>query len=246
MVVFRVQRGAYCVFVYQAPSTTSNEALICSLCSVYNLRVRLSALVEVLESGPVDCKADKDGLWRVVVDAKMALESDANVAQRTCSTESEFREKLQNVRQAVARVCPTDLPSLGLVQLLLDEERSEESLAEPPTALDVLSSDTAELWWAGKQFTRGKNVRDVVGKNDKSTLIVTLQKQGDGVPRRPAVVRGIERDAVTEFCSQEKQERQQQQQVVRDDAEDYYKISPWADPSMLKNALRGTDTIRPF
>uniref|UniRef100_M4C304 Uncharacterized protein n=1 Tax=Hyaloperonospora arabidopsidis (strain Emoy2) TaxID=559515 RepID=M4C304_HYAAE len=244
MVVFHVQRGACCVFVYQAPSTTSNDALIYSLYKVYNLRVRLSALVDVLESGPVDCNADKDVLWRAVMDAKMALESEANVAQRICSTESELMEKFQNIRQAVAWVFPMELPSLDMVQLLLDEERTEESLAEPPAALDVLSSDTVELWWAGKQFTRGKDVCDVVGKNDKSTLIVTLQKQGDGVPRRQSVVRAEERDAVTALCSQEKQKRQQQ--VVKDDAEDYYKISPWADPSMLKNSLRGTDNIRPF
>ncbi|CAI5727473.1 unnamed protein product [Hyaloperonospora brassicae] len=278
MVVFRVQRSACRAFLVEAPCATRNDALIRSLCSVFNLRLRLAALVEVLEdvarggTSALDgqtqiesaddertkWKADasagvqhQDVLLRVAMDAKAVLDSSQTLgARRVCSTESELLEKLQHIRSAVAQAFPMGLPPPHhLMQRLLDAESTEKALSESAAALDVLSGETAELWWAGKRFTRDTNVCDVVGKNDKSTIIVTLQKKGEGAPRRESAVHEDERKAMTAFCCQKQQTQQQQQQQqcgVEDEAEDYYKLSSWADPTMLKKSLRGTENIRPF
>lgn len=43
-------------------------------------------------------------------------------------------------------------------------------------SLQVLDESTAQLWWAGKELQRGKKLQDFIGKNEKTKLIVKLQK----------------------------------------------------------------------
>ena len=40
----------------------------------------------------------------------------------------------------------------------------------------MIDLDTASLWWAGKEMTRGKKLRDFVGKNEKTKIVCKLQK----------------------------------------------------------------------
>ncbi|KAE9321913.1 hypothetical protein PF008_g17705 [Phytophthora fragariae] len=65
---------------------------------------------------------------------------------------------------------------------MLDAESMEEALADSSAVLEGLLEDTAELWWAGKQFFRDQHVCDLAGKIEKSTPIVKLQKKGGGAP----------------------------------------------------------------
>ncbi|KAG0433253.1 hypothetical protein HPB47_020104 [Ixodes persulcatus] len=37
-----------------------------------------------------------------------------------------------------------------------------------------LAEDDARLWWAGKELTKDKELRDFVGNNEKTTIIATL------------------------------------------------------------------------
>ncbi|KAL3664096.1 hypothetical protein V7S43_010981 [Phytophthora oleae] len=184
----------------------------------------------------------KDVLARVAADAKSMLDSKAQVARRMCIEESELLEKLQNIRGAVVMAFPMGLPTHDPVKLMLDAGSAEEALADSSAVLEVVPEDTAELWWAGKQFFRDQHVRDLAGKNEKSTLIVKLQKKGGGAPSREPGVSEDERKAMMAFYFKKQQELQQ---AAEDDAEDYM-TSSWADPKALKNSLRGTNNIRPF
>ena len=40
----------------------------------------------------------------------------------------------------------------------------------------MLKESTTQLWWAGKEITRGKKLSDFIGKNEKTTIIAKLQK----------------------------------------------------------------------
>lgn len=184
----------------------------------------------------------RDVLARVAADAKTMLDSKTQVARRVCIQESELLEKLQNMRGAVAMAFPMGLPAHDPVKLMLDAESIEEALADSSAVLEVVPEDTAELWWAGKQFFRDQHVRDLAGKNEKSTLIVKLQKKGGGAPSREPGVSEDERKAMMAFYFKKQQELQQ---AAEDDAEDFM-TSSWADPKALKNSLRGTGNIRPF
>ncbi|KAF4316329.1 hypothetical protein BBO99_00006841 [Phytophthora kernoviae] len=176
----------------------------------------------------------RDVLSRVSTDAKTLLDSKLQVARRVYLEESELLEKLQNVRGAVAMAFPMGLPDFDPVKLMLDADSAEEALADSSAVLEVLPEDSAELWWAGKQFFRDQHVHDLAGKNEKSTLIVKLQKKGGGAPSREPGVSEDERKAMMAFYFKKQQEMQQ---AADDDAEDYM-TSTWADPKALKNSLR--------
>lgn len=41
-----------------------------------------------------------------------------------------------------------------------------------------MPEDECQLWWASKELQRGKKLQDYVGKNEKTKLVVKLQKVG--------------------------------------------------------------------
>lgn len=46
----------------------------------------------------------------------------------------------------------------------------------------------AQLWFSGKELIRGKKMRDFLGPNEKTKVIVKLQKRGSGRPAREPVM----------------------------------------------------------
>lgn len=47
---------------------------------------------------------------------------------------------------------------------------------------------TAQLWFSGKELLRGKKLRDFVGPNEKTKVVVKLHKRGAGKPAREPVM----------------------------------------------------------
>lgn len=43
-------------------------------------------------------------------------------------------------------------------------------------SLQVIPTEEGQLWWAGKEMQRGKKLQDYVGKNEKTKIVVKLQK----------------------------------------------------------------------
>lgn len=43
-------------------------------------------------------------------------------------------------------------------------------------SLQVITEDECQLWWAAKEMQRGKKLQDYVGKNEKTKLVVKIQK----------------------------------------------------------------------
>lgn len=43
-------------------------------------------------------------------------------------------------------------------------------------SLQVMPAEEAQLWWAAKEMQRGKKLQDYVGKNEKTKIVVKLQK----------------------------------------------------------------------
>jgi hypothetical protein len=184
----------------------------------------------------------REVLARVGEDARQAVDSKQMLAHGERSDEEALLEKLMNVRGAVMMAFPMGLPVHDPVRRLLDEEDAEAALGESSAVLEVASEDSAELWWAGKQFFRDQRVRDLVGANEKTKVIVKLQRKGGGAPGREPAVSEAERQAMMAFYFKKQEELKQ---AAEDDAEDYM-AAAWADPRALKNSLRGTQRIRPF
>ncbi|DAZ93959.1 TPA: hypothetical protein N0F65_001094 [Lagenidium giganteum] len=181
-------------------------------------------------------------LVKVAEDAKQYIASKHQIERKVCMNKATLEEKLMNIRGAVMMAFPMGLPPYDPVKQLLDSADVEDALAENSAVLEVMPEDTSELWWAGKQFFRDQCVGDLVGKNEKTKVIVKLQKKGGGMPGREPAVSEDERKAMMAYYFKKQEELKA---LAEDDAEEYM-TSSWADPGALKNALRGTKTIRPF
>ena len=53
--------------------------------------------------------------------------------------------------------------------------------------MQVMDPSLAQLWFSGKEMLRGKPLATYIGKNDKTKVVVKLQKKG----RFSAVLPGI-------------------------------------------------------
>lgn len=49
-------------------------------------------------------------------------------------------------------------------------------------SLQVIPEDECQLWWAAKELQRGKKLQDYTGKNEKTKLVVKIQKVRDKPP----------------------------------------------------------------
>lgn len=52
------------------------------------------------------------------------------------------------------------------------------------------------IWFSGKEMMRGKKLSDYLGKNEKTKIVVKLQKAGQGAPQREPVVSEQEQKAM--------------------------------------------------
>jgi len=59
--------------------------------------------------------------------------------------------------------------------------------------LQVIDVQLAQLWFSGKELLPGKKMKDFVGNNEKTKVIVKLQKRGSGKPAREPLMSEDER-----------------------------------------------------
>ncbi|CAK4079836.1 unnamed protein product [Aphanomyces euteiches] len=275
MVVINVKLSETEAFLYETTCQTSNDALVRDLVHVHNARIRLASLAthtqnlfqygvakhpqehgldtyasqpihkeEFYEEDPLGqrtgngvCPSLRETLSRMVADVNQYLKSNS----RQAISQNVLQEKLDNFRGIVMMGFPMGLPEYDVVQLLLDG-KDEEALTGSQTGAEILNEETAELWWAGKQFFRDETVGDRVGKNEKTKVIARLAKKNQGAPQREPAVSEDERKAMMAHYFKKQEEMKQ----LADEDDDAYLHSSWANPSQLKNHLRGTNNIRPF
>lgn len=46
----------------------------------------------------------------------------------------------------------------------------------PQASLLMIPEEEAQLWWAGKEMQMGKKLQDYVGRNEKTKIMVKIQK----------------------------------------------------------------------
>lgn len=59
--------------------------------------------------------------------------------------------------------------------------------------LQVIDVQLAQLWFSGKEMIIGKKLKDYLGMNEKTKIIVKLQKRGAGKPAREPLMSEEER-----------------------------------------------------
>ena len=116
----------------------------------------------------------REKLKQATVDAK-ALVSKKKVDSNETLTYSTVKEAIDILRGIIMIVYPMGLPPHDPVQMELN---NAEDLEGTQASLDIMEDGKTSLWWAGKEIQSGNNKKlsDFVGKNDKTKLIVKLQK----------------------------------------------------------------------
>eukprot|EP00512_Aurantiochytrium_limacinum_P003516 CAMPEP_0171499154 /NCGR_PEP_ID=MMETSP0958-20121227/8276_1 /TAXON_ID=87120 /ORGANISM="Aurantiochytrium limacinum, Strain ATCCMYA-1381" /LENGTH=243 /DNA_ID=CAMNT_0012033689 /DNA_START=339 /DNA_END=1067 /DNA_ORIENTATION=- len=143
-------------------------------------------------------------LNKVADDAAQAI-SAAQVRAKVPLTTGLLQEKIDIMRGAVIMAYPMGLPAYDPIRMALEDvDHTADLYGEQQ--LDV---NTAQLWWAGKEFLRGQTVGDRVGKNEKTKIIAKLQRPGSGAPAREPAVTEDERKAMMAhyFRKQEEMKR---------------------------------------
>lgn len=147
-----------------------------------------------------------------------------------------LQERVDNIRGAVMMAYPMGLPEHDVIRLILE---GNEVLEGTSASRDVLDPDSAELWWAGKEFLRDQTVGDRVGRNEKTKIVGKLQKRGGGPPSREPGISEDERKAMMAFYYKKQEEAKR----AAEDDEDAFLHSSWADPKALKSSLLGTGSV---
>ncbi|KAI8498537.1 hypothetical protein Bbelb_237390 [Branchiostoma belcheri] len=177
----------------------------------------------------------KEVLKKTVSEAK-ALISKKQVQANVQVTGQLVKDALDQLRGATMIVYPMGLPPHDPIRMELEDK---EELEGTQASLQVIREDQASLWFSGKEMQRGKNLRDYVGKNEKTKIVAKIQKRGQGAPGREPV-----------FSEEEKKQmmlhayrKQEEMKKLAEDSEDAYMNSEWADTGKLKQDLHGIRNV---
>jgi len=170
--------------------------------------------------------------------AKSVINIDNVVKKQSIDLET-LKEQVEFFRGMVMKAYPA---FHGLcewepvVVLLEDKEEFDHTLH----GTDDLEEEKAQLWWAGKELAKGKHLKDYVGTNEKSKIIVKMQHKGSGAPVREPLVDEESHKKMLAFFHK----KQEEAKKLEEDDEDAYLNSAWADPKQLKGSLHGTGDIK--
>ncbi|EDV40535.2 uncharacterized protein Dana_GF10560 [Drosophila ananassae] len=128
------------------------------------------AMRKVLANAMTDAKA--------MIDRKLAKSSKA-------LTLKIVEEAMNLLRGAVTIVYPMQLPPHDTIRM---EFANMEDLSGTQASKEVIEPSKAQLWFAGKQILMGKILKDYLGGNDKTKVVVKINQLGDGPPAREAVI----------------------------------------------------------
>ena len=170
-------------------------------------------------------------LNKVAADAEAAVAS-TQVARKVPLTMAVLQERIDHISGAVTMAYPMGLPEYDPIRCILDGKEQLSGTA----ASEQLDPDTVEMWWAGKDFPRDGKLGDRVGRNEKTKIVVKLQKKGGGPPAREPAVSEEERKAMMAHYFK----KQEELKKAAEDDEDSFLQAQWANPQALKSSLLGT------
>nr|XP_061818835.1 cilia- and flagella-associated protein 298-like isoform X2 [Nerophis lumbriciformis] len=171
------------------------------------------------------------------VDEVKALISKKQAEANVCVTMAMVKEGLEQLRGAVMIVYPMGLPPHDPIRL---EFEDREDLSGTQASLQVLEEAECQLWWAAKEMQRGKKLQDYIGKNDKTKLMVKIQKKGQGAPAREPVVSEEQHKQMMMHYYR----RQEELKKLDEADDDTYMDSEWSDRQALKKQFQGLSNIK--
>ncbi|KAK7125650.1 hypothetical protein R3I93_021125 [Phoxinus phoxinus] len=178
----------------------------------------------------------KDVLRKTMEEAKAVI-SNKQVRANVCVTMDMVKEALDQLRGAVMIVYPMGLPPHDPIRM---EFENQEDLTGTQASLQVIPDEDAQLWWASKELQRGKKLQDYVGKNEKTKIIMKIQKRGQGAPaREPLVGEDEQKQMMLHYYK-----RQEELKKLEEVDDDTHLQSNWSDRQDLKRQFQGLTNIK--
>ncbi|XP_034938603.1 cilia- and flagella-associated protein 298-like isoform X2 [Chelonus insularis] len=174
-------------------------------------------------------------LSKAVQDAQNMI-SKKLVNQEELVTLKTVQEALDLLRGAIMIVYPMGLPPQEIIR---QEFENTEDLSGTQASLEVIDLQMSQLWFSGKEMLRGKKLKDYVGPNEKTKIVVKLQKRGSGRPAREPLMSEEARKQLMLYAYR----RQEELKKLEQDDDDEYLNSTWADSSSLKRHFQGLNNI---
>lgn len=231
------------VFLVEASSDTPLSELILQLTRTCNGIIRIRNICSELEklvnsikveaqcgtSGTAVASGDNLGppndaraLLKVIAEAQARV-SNYQQESGKCISESVITSTVDMLKGTVSVVDPFRMPELGRI---VESQFSEHFEGELPET-------SAHLWWAGKELTRDKKLRDFVGSNEKTTIFATLG------PTMPPTTNTQKDSAQTDFLLSQFR-RHQEVQFLEASVES----GPEADRRSLQKAFHGLGQVK--
>ncbi|XP_066555923.1 cilia- and flagella-associated protein 298 [Amia ocellicauda] len=178
----------------------------------------------------------KQVLKKTIEEAK-SLISKKQVQANVCLTLDMVTEALDQLRGAVTIVYPMGLPPHDPIRM---EFENQEDLSGTQASLQVIAEEEAQLWWAAKELQRGKKLQEYVGRNEKTKIVVKIQKRGQGAPGREPVISPEEQKQMMLHYHR----RQEELKKLEEADDDTHLNSDWSDRQALKRQFQGLTNIK--
>uniref|UniRef100_A0A8D0H6W6 Cilia and flagella associated protein 298 n=1 Tax=Sphenodon punctatus TaxID=8508 RepID=A0A8D0H6W6_SPHPU len=178
----------------------------------------------------------KQVLKKTEAEAK-ALISKKQVQANVCVNLEMVKDALDQLRGAVMIVYPMGLPPHDPIRM---EFEDKEDLSGTQAGLDIIEELEAQLWWAAKELKRTSKLSDYVGKNEKTKIIVKIQKKGQGAPAREPVISNEEQKQMMLYYYK----KQEELKKLEENDDDSFLDSEWADSQALKRQFHGVKDIK--
>lgn len=167
----------------------------------------------------------------------VALAHKDQVSKKVCLNEKMLSEAVDNIRGAVMICYPMGLPEWDLVRCCLE---GDEDLSGTQFAAEEMDPETSQLWFAGKQMLPEKQLKDYVGRHEKSKVVVKLQSKGSSAPAREPAVDVETQKAMMAWYHK----KQEEQKALAENEDDSYTSAAWANGGSLKAHFSGVQTVR--
>lgn len=178
----------------------------------------------------------KEVLKTTVEEAK-ALISKKQAQASVCVTMEMVKEALDQLRGAVMIVYPMGLPPHDPIRMELE---NKEDLSGMQASLQVIPEQECQLWWAAKELHKEKKLQDYIGKNEKTKIVVKMQKRGQGAPvREPVVTEDQQKQMMMHYYR-----RQEELKKLEEADDDSHLDSEWSDRQALKRQFQGLNNIK--
>ncbi|KAM5181238.1 cilia- and flagella-associated protein 298-A-like [Mantella aurantiaca] len=192
------------------------------------------------EIGRRNGRAPNDSMKKVLqktMEEAKALISKKQAEANVCMTVDMVKDALDQLRGAIMIVYPMELPPHDPVRM---EFENNEDLSGTQAGQIVIEEADAQLWWAGKELLRNKKLVDYVGKNEKTKIIVKIQKRGHGAPAREPVISEDEQKKLMMHYHR----RQEELKKLDEDEDISYLNADWTDSNFLKRQFQGVNNIK--